>query len=138
MDPDHPAYSDFLYWWYWASGTFQPALTRKMAAQSTDTDQDNVYAKIANQRFEGGLRALDERLAVNEWLAGSEFTVADIMVVFSLTTMRYFCTYSLDGYGNILGYLERIGEREAYKRAMRKSDPDLGLILGPDSPKRYT
>lgn len=78
---------------------------------------------------------LDDRLAKSEWLAGEEFSVADIMVVFPLTTMRYFSPYSLEGFDNVLKYLERVTGREAYKRAMEKIDPGMEAAIGANPPK---
>ena len=63
------------------------------------------------------------------YLAGEEFTAADIMLVFSLTTMRLFHDYSLAPYPNILAYLARIGARPGYQRAMQKGDPDMKPML---------
>jgi len=58
---------------------------------------------------------------IRNWLAGSGFIVADdVMVTSPLTTLRYFYPYSLSEYPNILKYLQNIGERDAYKRAMAK------------------
>ncbi len=53
------------------------------------------------------------------------------MTVFSLTTMRLFKPYDLSPWPNILAYLQRVGARPAYQRAMQKSDPDLTPLLGP-------
>lgn len=56
------------------------------------------------------------------------------MIVFSLTTMRRFCPLDLSRYENILAYLRRVSEREGYRRAMAKSDPEMDvedLIRGP-------
>jgi glutathione S-transferase len=75
------------------------------------------------------LELLDKRLMENKWLAGEEFTAADVMIIFSLTTMRTFYPYSLEGYPGILGYLERVAEREGYKRARAKADPGLELMI---------
>jgi glutathione S-transferase len=72
---------------------------------------------------------IEARLAHNDYLAGSEFTAADIMSVFSLTTMRLFHPVNLGPYSNILAYLQRIGGRPAYQRAMAKGDPDLTPML---------
>jgi glutathione S-transferase len=72
---------------------------------------------------------LNQRLGEVDFLAGSELTAADIMMVFSLTTMRSFTPYDLKSYPHILGYLRRIGGREAYQRAMRKGDPGMTLLL---------
>jgi len=51
------------------------------------------------------------------------------MNVFSLTTMRLFLPFDLAPYPAILAYLQRIGARAAYQRAMRKGDPDMAPLL---------
>lgn len=43
--------------------------------------------------------------------------------------------FSLREYGNIIRFLERVGEREAFGRTMRKCDSELELVMGPDPPK---
>ncbi len=137
LPPTHTAYADFLYWRHWASGTFMPTLTRLMMERSSKLDDDSMMTGFAHDRMKRALDSLDERLRDNEWIAGSEFTAADVMVVFPLTTMRYFYQYSLQEYGNVLKYLKRIGEREAYRRAMKRCDPEMELVLGPDPPKAF-
>ena len=51
------------------------------------------------------------------------------MSVFSLTTMRLFQPIDLGPYPNIRAYLQRMGARPAYRRAMAKGDPDLTPML---------
>jgi glutathione S-transferase len=46
-------------------------------------------------------------------------------MIFPLTTMRLFAPRDLSPYPNLRAYLQRIGERPAYRRAMQKADPDL-------------
>ncbi len=75
------------------------------------------------------LRLSKARLGEAEYLAGAEFTAADIMSVFSLTTMRLFQPIDLGPYPNIRAYLQRMGARPAYRRAMAKGDPDLTPML---------
>lgn len=137
--PLDPGYADFIYWWHWTNGTFQPSISRNLAVRMLskslpDGGEGNQGVSLAENKIKVALKTLDDRLAKNEWLAGKEMTAADIMVVFSLTTMRYFCPYSLAGFDNILAYLQRISKREAYQRAMKKSDPDMTLVLGADPP----
>ncbi|KAK0744720.1 glutathione S-transferase [Apiosordaria backusii] len=70
-------------------------------------------------------------------LAGSEFTVADVMVVFPLTTFRYFYPGLRVGeYGNVLRYLGRVGEREGYRRAMGRCEDGMEVLLGREGPRR--
>jgi len=75
------------------------------------------------------LALIEARLAQNDYLVGSTFTAADIMSVFSLTTMRLFHPVDLATYPNILEYLQRIGGRAGYQRPMAKGDPDLTPML---------
>lgn len=70
--------------------------------QAASQGADSPIAASTNARLRRAFAALDDRLRDNEWLAGSEFTVADVMLVFPLTTMRYFYPFSLREYGNIL------------------------------------
>ena len=128
----HPDYADFLYWWHWVDGTFFGSIARGVQIRSGDVNP--ILAKL--NRFDSGLRMLDERLRENDWLAGHEFTVADIMIVFALTTFRYYYLYSLRDYPNVVRYLQRIGAREAYQKAMAKSDPGMELLLGSEPPKQ--
>ena len=80
-------------------------------------------------RLGRSLAMLERRLGEADYLAGKDLTAADIMLVFSLTTIRYFTPFDLKPYPNILAYLRRIGAREAYRRAMAKGDPGMKLIL---------
>jgi glutathione S-transferase len=53
------------------------------------------------------------------------------MSVFSLTTMRSFSPLDLAPYPQIRAYLQqRIGPRDAYRRAMQKGDPEMTPMLG--------
>jgi glutathione S-transferase len=43
--------------------------------------------------------------------------------------MRIFHPVDLAPYPNILAYLQRIGARPAYRRAMQKGDPAMAPLL---------
>jgi glutathione S-transferase len=43
--------------------------------------------------------------------------------------MRYFLPYDYARLPHLRGYLQRIGGREAYRRAMAKGDPGMALLL---------
>jgi glutathione S-transferase len=62
-------------------------------------------------------------------LAGANFTAADIISLFLLTTMRLFAPRAIAGNPNIAAYLQRIGSRDAFLRAMAKADPGFGVPL---------
>jgi glutathione S-transferase len=92
-------------------------------------EQDPRY-KGNDARVHKALSHIDNRLQSNKWLAGEEFTAAECMTGWCFTTMRTFEPVDLSDYPGILAWLGRIGEREAYRRAMGKSDPDLDIDQG--------
>ncbi|KAG6108027.1 hypothetical protein E4U14_003924 [Claviceps sp. LM454 group G7] len=135
VQPSDAEYADFLYWWHWSNGTFQPTVSMIMVVNASGFADDHWLAQMSKQKLKQGLSELDKRLAENEWLAGSQFSAADAMLMFSLTTMRYWTPYSLTGFNHVLKYVDKISKRPAYQEAMRKCEPDLALCLGPEAPK---
>jgi glutathione S-transferase len=129
LAPDHPNFAQFVYWFHFANGTLQPATGRNMILGRLDLPDDNPMLRAMKARLELALGLVQARLAKVDYFAGSEFTTADIMIVFTLTTMRLFLPFDLGPYPSILAYLQRIGKREAYQRAMRKGDPGMAPLL---------
>ncbi len=127
--PDHPAFADYLYWFHFANGNLQPVMGRSMIVGRCGLAADHPVRISQQGRLDKVLALVEARLADNDYLAGPEFTAADVMSVFSLTTMRLFHAFDLAPYPNILAYLRRIGARPAYQRAMAKGDPDLKPML---------
>lgn len=126
---DHPDFAQFLYWFHFANGTLQPATGRNMILGRLNLAADNPMLLAMKARLALALGLVETRLGKADYLAGREFTTADIMNVFSLTTMRLFLPFDLAPYPAILAYLQRIGARDAYQRAMRKGDPDMAPLL---------
>lgn len=127
--PDHPDFVSYLYWFHFANGNLQPVMGRSMIVGRCGLPPHHPIEKSVQERQDKVLALLEDRLATNDYLAGSTFTAADILSVFSLTTMRLFHSFGLAPYPNILGYLQRIGRRPAYQRAMAHGDPDLVPML---------
>jgi glutathione S-transferase len=125
-----PHFADYLYWLHFANGTLQPLILQVWSLERADPSDKNSPLKMARERFTRVFSTLEKRLGEAPYLAGEELTAADIMTVFSLTTMRLFKPYDLSPWPNILAYLQRIGARPAYRRAMQKADPDLTPVLG--------
>jgi len=126
---DHPDFAQFLYWFHFANGSLQPAMGRNMILGRLNLAADNPLLLAMTARLKLALDMVEARLGKAAYFAGSEITTADIMIVFSLTTMRLFLPLDLAPYPAILAYLQRIGRRDAYRRAMRKGDPDLTPLL---------
>ncbi|GFF34993.1 glutathione S-transferase 3 [Aspergillus udagawae] len=133
--PTADNYADYLYFLHFANGYFQPALVGYSTVLRSGISRDDPSARFARRNFEQALRILDDQLTKNTWLAGEEFTAADVMNVFTLTTARLFFPYSLAGYEGILGYLQRVNQREVYRTAMAKGDPGLIPLTSPEKPR---
>ncbi len=127
--PDHPDFAQYLYWFHFANGTLQPSMGRSMVLRRLRLPPDNPVLLAVEERLRRAFALVEARLGEADHLAGREFTAADIMAVFSLTTMRHFLPLDLAPYPAILAYLQRIGARPAYQRAMRKGDPDMAPLL---------
>lgn len=129
LGPEHPDYAAYLFWFHFSNGNLQPAMFRLMGMSRAGLPVDHPARAAVQLRFDRVMQLVDERLRDATHLAGREFTAADIMSVFSLTTMRLFQPVDLRPYPGILAYLQRVGERPAYRRAMAKGDPDLVPLL---------
>jgi glutathione S-transferase len=127
--PDHPDFAQYLYWFHFANGNLQPNLGRYMVLRRLDLVADNPVLVAMKRRLDRALDVVEARLGEARYFAGSDFTAADIMTVFSLTTMRIYLPLDLAPYPNIRAYLQRIGARDAYRRAMQKGDPDMVPML---------
>ncbi len=129
LGPEHPDYATFLYWFHFSNGNLQPAMGRLMVVSRVKLAADHPVQASVQGRLDRLMALVETRLGEAPYLAGREFTAADIMSVFSLTTMRLFQPVDLAPYPNIRAYLQCIGERPAYRRAMAKGDPDLTPML---------
>lgn len=129
LGPDHPDFAQYLYWLHFANGNLQPNLGRNMVLRRLHLPADNAILVGTQGRLDRALDLVEARLGQADYLAGQAFTVADIMTVFSLTTMRAFMPFDLAPYPHIQAYLRRIGARAAYRSAMHKGDPDMEPML---------
>jgi glutathione S-transferase len=129
LSADHPDFAQFLYWFHFANGTLQASMGRLMLLNRLKLADDNQILLGARARVDRAFDFLDARTGEAKYLAGNEFTSADIMTGFSLTTMRYFQPYDFARCPNIVRYLARIADREVYRRAMEKGDPGMALLL---------
>jgi glutathione S-transferase len=128
LAPDHPNYADYLYWFHFANGSFMPTgMTALVLGILGLSGQEAVKPLLA--RGDRAYAMVESRLGHAPYFAGDEFTAADIMMLFPLTTMRVFAPRDISGSPNTLAYLARIGERPAFQRAAAKGDPDLTPLL---------
>jgi glutathione S-transferase len=91
LGPTHKNFADYLYWFHFSNATLQSAIFRramlKGAIPNSATDPRYLGA---DGRVKSALNHMNTRLLLNDWLAGDEFTAADVMTGWCLTTMRAF------------------------------------------------
>lgn len=129
LPASHPNFAEFLYWFHFANGTLQAHMGRLMILNRLKLAEDNPILLATRTRVDRAFDLVEARTREAEYLGGNDFTTADIMMGFSLTTMRYFQPYDLKRCPSIMAYLARIGARPAYRRAMEKGDPGMTLLL---------
>ena len=127
--PEDPEFARYLYWLHFSNGNLQPAMGRNMILHRMQLPDGHAIQAATRARLDRSLALLDGNVAASPWLAGDSFTCADVMTVFSLTTMRLFYPLDLAPWPGILAYLQRVGERPAYRLALRKGDPELEPML---------
>src|SRR3974390_198534 len=127
--PNQPNYPDYVYWFHSSNGSLQPSIGSDQLLARAGVAKDSPMIAIMKNRQNRVLSLVESRLAQTPYLAGNDLTAADIMTVFTLTTMRYFAPFDLTPYPPILAYLQRIGARPAYRAAMQKGDPDMAPLL---------
>jgi glutathione S-transferase len=129
VSSDKPNFADYLFWFHFANGTMMPSQMTGFITSLVGAPGDNVVLEALKARADLAFALVEKRLSEMPYLAGSEFTAADIIMGFPLTTMRAFIPRDLGPLPNVRTYLKRIGERPGYQRAMAAGDPAMTPIL---------
>lgn len=129
LKPEEEDYAEYLYWLHFSNATLQPsifrrAMTRGMAGKEDPRHKGNEVRVLVL------LKHVNSRLLKNDWLAGENFTAADVMTGWCFTTLRKFEPIDLTAYEGIVAWLKRIGDRKAYRAAMQRADPELDVDQG--------
>jgi glutathione S-transferase len=125
--PDDPDFADHLFWFHWSNGTFMATLMMQLVLRGGG--EGNPAAAFVGDRSRRGLAMIEARLGEAPFFGGANLTIADIMLVYCLTTSRAFRAEPLESHPNLTAYLARIGQRPAYQRAMAKAEPGMTPML---------
>jgi glutathione S-transferase len=126
---DKPNFADYLFWLHFANGTMMPSQMTGFIASLVGAEGGHVVLEALKARADLAFAMIEQRLGAVPYLAGDEFTAADIMMGFPLMTMRAFVPRDLSPYPNLRAYLQRVGERPGYQRAMAAGDPGMTPVL---------
>ena len=127
VGPKAANFADYLFWFHFSNASMLPRQSVRMGQPATG--EETPRARFMRERAEKSWDLVEARLGEADYFAGDELTAADIMWGFTLTTMRYWAPMDISGKPNILAYLQRIGARPAYQRAMAKGDPGMTPML---------
>lgn len=129
---DTPGHWRYVYWMHFAEGSAMPPLLMKLVFDRMEKTPAPFFvrpvirsiAQRAKQTFvepqlATQLDYLEGELGKSAWFAGEEFSAADIQMSFPVEAAR--ARGGLDERRpRLMGYLERIHSRDAYRRAIER------------------
>ncbi len=123
VSPAQPNYAEYLYWMHFNNNVLGLFFAKLALGDKATTPQAEMIAKAIKRREDSYFHYLNQRLGVSPYLAGPEFTCADVMVTFNVTAMPLFGGRTIDDLPHVKAYVQRISERPAYKKAMQIAGP---------------
>jgi glutathione S-transferase len=120
--PDYPRY---LQWMHFAEGSAMTQLVLHLflGGMLPGVDQSLPMVATMKERTSAMLRYIDDELRTRPYFAGGAFTAADIMMVYPYGMVTGYLKTDMSLYPNTKVYLDRIGERPAYRKAMAIANP---------------
>jgi glutathione S-transferase len=122
--PEQDNYAEYLYWMHFNNnilGLFFAKNAFGSGEQGASAERiRSVVARREGQYF----NFLNARLGQSPYLAGPEFTCADVMVMFALTSLPLFGGRAIDDLPHVASYVKRVEARPAYIKAMAIAGPN--------------
>ena len=121
-----PDLAEHLFWFHFANGSMMPISFVEIAASFSGNGSIPAFFQDRKDR---AWAMIEQRLTDAPFFGGEALSTADIMMIWSLTTGRLFDQFSLENYPAVRAYLQRIGERPAYRSARAKAEPGVDPLL---------
>ena len=116
-----PGFADYLYWFHFANGSMMPSAMTDLVVDILGGPGDNEVVRIFKERSGVALAAVERQLGRTSYIAADELTAADILIHFPLKMMHSHPARTDQARPNINRYLQRLGERPAFVRAMARA-----------------
>ncbi|EFC6552813.1 glutathione S-transferase [Escherichia coli] len=131
LSPDitSPQFGEYLYWFHFANASLMASSMVEMAFTTHPASVGFPVLNIFKERTSRAFEIIEEKLRISPYFAGTEFSAADIMMFFPLTTMRNFVDRDISIYPNLIKYLKLITLRPAWQKAKEAADPDFNIKL---------
>ncbi|MGP5302017.1 glutathione S-transferase [Psychrobacter celer] len=131
-DDNEAAWEAYTFWLHFAEASLMPLLVMRLVFSKV-VDQSPMLIKPVSKKIQSQveknmisssldsmLGMMEQHLQDNHWFAGSEFSAADIQMHFAVVGANAGSGLDSSKYTNILNWLKRCEEREAFKRAEEK------------------
>jgi glutathione S-transferase len=119
-----PNYPDYLFWMAFSNSLQSTFFMRMLVSLLPEAAREgNAMVTVAQRREENYFQLLNRRLGESDYLAGPEFTGADVMMTFNVTSLVQFGGRPVADLPNVQAYVERITVRRAYVKAMAIAGP---------------
>jgi glutathione S-transferase len=125
----------YTYWLHYAEGSAMPPLLLKLVFDRVANAPSPWPISAIARRIAGTVQNtfigpqlkrhldyMEAELTAHPWFAGDEFTAADIQMSFPLEAAASRAGLNA-GRPRLMGFLERIHARDAYKRALTRGGP---------------
>ncbi len=133
--PGTPERDRYAYWLHAAEGSYMPPLVVELLLSRIETAPMPFFIRPVARRIARGVRDgylthttralfdyLDGELSARRWLAGDDFSAADIIMSFPVEAAAARVAYARS-LKNLKPFLERIHGRPAYARALERGGP---------------
>ena len=116
--PATPARAAYLQWIHFAEGTAMPPISEMAQHTMFKPETERIAAVIpdAQARIQNWLSSVEPALSGRDYLCGSEFTAADVMMGYSLLLTKWF--NMVGDRPNVSAYLGRLEARPALQKAL--------------------
>lgn len=122
--PEQSNYEEYSYWMHFNNNILSLSFGRMALRANAHGPQADMLEAVITRRENGYYNYLNQRLGKSLFLAGPEFTCADMMVTYNLTTLPLFGGKSIEDLAHVVSYVKRITERPAYRKAMTIAGPN--------------
>ncbi len=123
---DYPMY---LQWLHYAEGSAMADLLAEVRVRRLAGPEgaNTPAVQMLVERNTNALKYIDSVLAQTPYLAGSEFSAADIMMEFNFSFMDRLPKIDITPYPHIVAWLQRVRARPAYQRMVAVAAPKVSF-----------
>lgn len=113
-----PERAPYLQWFHFGEASLAQIVSTIVRHRFNKPEAERIPAIVteARERLRPVLAVVERALEGREFIAGSDFTAADVMIAYGLVMARITKELPAE-LPNVAGYLERLKERPAYGRA---------------------